>query len=190
MPDAENLQVFGLRRISGGSSRETYSFDLEWQERGETRRRPLIGRRDPTGGLLKSEREREFRVIEAMHRAGLRVPEALFLELDHSVMERPFFVMHRAAGRTSNGAVPASEPRNSAKKSHTSFWMSWSASNRSITVRWDWSFLANPEISQNRRACRPRIGPKFTIATVWASTTRCSTRPSRSWRQIRWSPSA
>jgi aminoglycoside phosphotransferase (APT) family kinase protein len=110
MPDAENLQVLGLKRISGGSSRETYSFDLEWQERGETRRRPLIARRDPTGGLLKSEREREFRVIEAMHRAGLRVPEALFLELDHTVMDRPFFVMHRAAGRTSNGAVPASEP--------------------------------------------------------------------------------
>jgi aminoglycoside phosphotransferase (APT) family kinase protein len=110
MPDAENLQVLGLRRISGGSSRETYAFDLEWQENGETRRRPLIGRRDPTGGLLKSEREREFRVIDAMHRAGLRVPEALFLELDHSVMDRPFFVMHRAGGRTSNGAVPASEP--------------------------------------------------------------------------------
>jgi aminoglycoside phosphotransferase (APT) family kinase protein len=48
-------------------------------------------------------------VIEAMHRAGLRVPEALFLELDHSVMDRPFFVMHRAAGRTGKGAVPASE---------------------------------------------------------------------------------
>jgi len=110
MPNAEDLQVVGLKRVSGGSSRETYSFDLEWRERGETLRRPLIGRRDPTGGLLKSEREREFRVIEAMHRAGLRVPEALFLELDPSVMDRPFFLMHRAAGRTSNGAVPASEP--------------------------------------------------------------------------------
>ena len=110
MPDAEGLQVLGLKRIAGGSSRETYSFDLEWRENGETRRRPLIGRRDPTGGLLKSEREREFRVIDAMHRAGLRVPEALFLELDNSVMDRPFFVMHRAAGRTSIAAVPASEP--------------------------------------------------------------------------------
>jgi len=109
MPDAEHLQVLELKRISGGSSRETYSFDLEWRERGETHRRPLIGRRDPTGGLLKSEREREFKVIEAMHRAGLRVPQALFLELDHSVMDRPFFVMHRAAGRTGKGAVPASE---------------------------------------------------------------------------------
>src|SRR5215469_18966734 len=110
MPDAEDLQVVGLKRISGGSSRETYSFDLEWRERGETLRRPLIGRRDPTGGLLKSERQREFRVIEAMHRAGLHVPEAVLLEPDPSVMERPFFIMHRATGRTSSGAFPTTEP--------------------------------------------------------------------------------
>jgi aminoglycoside phosphotransferase (APT) family kinase protein len=188
MPDAENLQVFGLRRISGGSSRETYSFDLEWQERGETRRRPLIGRRDPTGGLLKSEREREFRVIEAMHRAGLRVPEALFLELDHSVMDRPFFVMHRAAGRTSNGAVPASEPAQLREKIAHQF-LDELVRIQSLDYRaLGWSFLANPKISQNRRACRPHIGPKSTIATVWASTTRCSMRPSRGWRQIRWWP--
>src|SRR5215469_15983507 len=110
MPDAENLQVVGLKRISGGSSRETYSFDLEWRENGEEHRRPLIGRRDPTGGLLKSEREREFRVIDAMNKAGLHVPEALFLELDPTVMDRPFFIMHRATGRTSRGAFPATEP--------------------------------------------------------------------------------
>jgi len=64
--------VVGLKRISGGSSRETYAFDLEWSEAGETRMRPMIGRRDPTGGLLKSDREREFTVIAAMHRAGLK----------------------------------------------------------------------------------------------------------------------
>jgi len=78
--------VVGLKRISGGSSRETYAFDLEWSEGGETRTRPLIGRRDPTGGLLKSDREREFKVIDAVHRAGLKVPEPLFLELDASVI--------------------------------------------------------------------------------------------------------
>ena len=42
----------------------------------------MIGRRDPTGGLLKSDREREYKVIDAMYRAGLKIPEPLFLELD------------------------------------------------------------------------------------------------------------
>ena len=109
MPDARELGVTDLKRISGGSSRETYSFDLEWSENGERHSRPLIGRRDPTGGLLKTEREREFRVLDAMFRAGIKVPEPLFLELDPSVMDRPFFIMHRASGRVSTGAFPAEE---------------------------------------------------------------------------------
>ena len=109
MPHASEHRVVGLKRISGGSSRETYAFELEWIEGGEKRRRPMIGRRDPTGGLLKSDREREFKVIDAMHRAGLKVPEPLFLELDASVMDRPFFIMERAAGQTGMGAFPAAE---------------------------------------------------------------------------------
>ena len=116
MPHAREHRVVGLKRISGGSSRETYAFDLEWSEAGETRTRPMIGRRDPTGGLLKSDREREFKVIDAMHRAGLKVPEPLFLELDASVMDRPFFIMHRAAGQTGMGAFPAAEAESTRAK--------------------------------------------------------------------------
>ena len=112
MPHAREHRVVALKRISGGSSRETYAFDLEWSEGGETRTRPMIGRRDPTGGLLKSDRELEFKVIAAMHRAGLKVPEPLYLELDASVMDRPFFIMHRAAGRTGMGAFAATEPES------------------------------------------------------------------------------
>jgi aminoglycoside phosphotransferase (APT) family kinase protein len=116
MPDARDHRVVGLKRISGGSSRETYAFDLEWNEGGQTRTLPLIGRRDPTGGLLKTDREREFKVIAAMHRAGLKVPEPLFLELDAGVMDRPFFIMQRAAGRTGMGAFPATEPESTRAK--------------------------------------------------------------------------
>jgi len=110
MTRASDLRVTGLKRIAGGSSRETYSFDLEWTDDSGRTTRPMIARRDPTGGLLKTERAREFRVLEAMHRAGLRVPEPLFLELDHSVMDRPFFIMHRAGGRVAQAALPATEP--------------------------------------------------------------------------------
>jgi len=111
MPAASAVKVSGLKRISGGSSRETYAFDLEWiGPGGERRSRPLIARRDPTGGLLQTTREREFNVLRAMHRAGLKVPEPLYLELDASVIERPFFVMARAEGRVSTAAFPATEP--------------------------------------------------------------------------------
>jgi aminoglycoside phosphotransferase (APT) family kinase protein len=116
MPHAREHRVVGLKRISGGSSRETYAFDLEWSEDGQTRTRPMIGRRDPTGGLLKSDREREFRVIAAMHRAGLKVPEPLYLELDPSVMDRPFFIMDRAPGRTTMGAFAETEAESTRAK--------------------------------------------------------------------------
>jgi aminoglycoside phosphotransferase (APT) family kinase protein len=110
MPKARELKVVGLKRIAGGSSRETYAFDLEWTESGKHRTRPLILRRDPTGGLLETAREQEFRAIEAAHRAGIKVPEPLHLELDPAIMERPFFIMERAPGRVSTGAFPAEEP--------------------------------------------------------------------------------
>jgi len=116
MPHAREHRVVGLKRLFGGSSRETYAFDLEWSEGGKTHTRPMIGRRDPTGGLLKTDREREFKVIAAMHRAGLKVPEPLFLELDASVMDRPFFIMERASGRTGMAAFPAMEPESTRAK--------------------------------------------------------------------------
>ena len=51
-----------------------------------------------------------------MHRAGLKVPEPLLLELDASVMDRPFFIMHRAPGRTTMGAFPAAEAESTRAK--------------------------------------------------------------------------
>jgi aminoglycoside phosphotransferase (APT) family kinase protein len=110
MPQASDLRVINLIRIPGGSSRETYSFDLEWTESGEQKIRPMIARRDPTGGLLKSERSREYRVVDTMYRAGMKIPEPLFLELDPAVMERPFFIMHRMPGHIAAGGAAAAEP--------------------------------------------------------------------------------
>jgi len=49
MPAASGVRIVSLKRIAGGSSRETYAFDLEWSENGERRTRPLIARRDPAG---------------------------------------------------------------------------------------------------------------------------------------------
>ena len=110
MPTAADLRIIDLARIAGGSSRETYSFNLEWTENGARKTRPMIARRDPTGGLLKSEREREYKVIDTLFRAGMKIPEPLFLELDNSVMDRPFFIMHRMPGRTAAGGAAAAEP--------------------------------------------------------------------------------
>lgn len=110
LPHLRQLRVSDCKRIAGGASRETYGFELVWMDNGAKRRRPIILRRDPTGGLLKTSREREYAALSAMHRAGLMVPEPILLELDPAVLERPFFIMERLPGRVSPGPFAAEEP--------------------------------------------------------------------------------
>lgn len=110
LPQARQLRVSDFKRISGGASRETYAFELGWVENGAERRRPMILRRDPTGGLLQTSRDREYEALRAMHRAGLMVPEPILLELDPAVLERPFFIMERLPGKVSPGPFAAEEP--------------------------------------------------------------------------------
>jgi aminoglycoside phosphotransferase (APT) family kinase protein len=89
-------QVEGLRRLSGGASRETWSFDHVATDGTE---RALVLRRDPGphGGV--SERSTEYAVLEAAAAARVPVPRVCTLlraedELGHG------FVMERIDGET------------------------------------------------------------------------------------------
>jgi aminoglycoside phosphotransferase (APT) family kinase protein len=68
-----------LRRLSGGASRETWSFDCAG--------RPLILRRDPPGAA-KSGMAVEARLFQAAARAGVPVPEVVAAGDQFIVMER------------------------------------------------------------------------------------------------------
>lgn len=84
--------VNDLRRLSGGASRETWSFTSGGRE--------LILRRDPPGrpGLPGSMR-READAMRASGKAGLRVPEVL-CDDDGSVLGTAGLVMGRVPGET------------------------------------------------------------------------------------------
>jgi aminoglycoside phosphotransferase (APT) family kinase protein len=94
-------RIEGLRRESGGASRQTWSFDA--LVAGE--RHGLILRRDPPLAAAKGERERsaaldrstEFAVLRAAYRAGARAPEVLF-ELTPADGLGEAFVMRRVGG--------------------------------------------------------------------------------------------
>src|SRR4051794_28033988 len=81
-----------LTRLSGGASRETWSFDADG--------RPLILRRDPPGrpGMPGSMR-READAMRACVRAGLRAPEVL-MDDDGSLLGTAGLVMARVPGET------------------------------------------------------------------------------------------
>jgi aminoglycoside phosphotransferase (APT) family kinase protein len=101
------VRVGDLVRKSGGGSRETWLFDAEWEEAGETRRRSLVLRRDPPASLLDSDREREFRLLQRLHGSGIPVPKVEWFESSPEWLERPFFVMERVPGTPTPPTFPS-----------------------------------------------------------------------------------
>lgn len=91
------VRVSGLRRVPGGASRETWSFEASFDD-GPAR--ALILRRDPGRTSVGSDRGLEFRVLRAAHAAGVPVPEVLWLGDDPTALDGRFFVMERIEGET------------------------------------------------------------------------------------------
>jgi aminoglycoside phosphotransferase (APT) family kinase protein len=94
-PSAVPIEVDGLRRLSGGASRESWSFDVVVGDR----RHELVLRRDPGSNLGQSERATEYRLLEAAAAAGVPVPTVRFL-LDPEDELGAGFVMDRIEGET------------------------------------------------------------------------------------------
>jgi aminoglycoside phosphotransferase (APT) family kinase protein len=105
MPEASEISATKLARIPGGASRETWSFQARWREDGALCERGFIVRRDPTGSLLETDRDVEFRMYRAMAAAGVPVPPMYWIEPDGAGLERPFFVMGRVEGETSGALL-------------------------------------------------------------------------------------
>jgi aminoglycoside phosphotransferase (APT) family kinase protein len=91
----DRVSVTGLRRLSGGASRETWSFDAE----GAQRRLPLVLRRDAPG-LPSSTMLLEARCLEATAGAGVPVPRVLAASDDPAALGASFLVMQRIDGET------------------------------------------------------------------------------------------
>ena len=82
-----------LARFKGGQSNPTYKLS--------TPKRAYVLRRKPFGKLLPSAHaiEREYRVTDALARAGFPVARPLHLCADDSVIGAAFYVMEHADGR-------------------------------------------------------------------------------------------
>src|SRR3990172_647113 len=111
LPQVEQLSVSKLWRIPGGASRETWAFDALWQEGGEQTSHGFILRRDPDASVLETERDLEFRVMEAVWSQGVPVPKMHWLEQDGAWLNRPVFVMDRIDGRQTSPQRLLMEPR-------------------------------------------------------------------------------
>jgi aminoglycoside phosphotransferase (APT) family kinase protein len=90
------VTIDGLRRLTGGASRETWSFDATTAD-GEVH--ALVLRRDPGGNVGSADRSTEYRLLQAADAAGVPVPTVRFLlETDDDLGDG--FVMARIEGET------------------------------------------------------------------------------------------
>ena len=106
-----DVAVSDLYRIPGGASRETWSVDARWLDNGREVSRGFIFRRDPDASLLVTERDVEFRVMQAVAAHGVPVPRMHWLETESAWLDRPFFVMERIDGCETSPTKVLMDPR-------------------------------------------------------------------------------
>ncbi|MCU1460049.1 MAG: putative kinase, aminoglycoside phosphotransferase family [Acidimicrobiales bacterium] len=90
----ERLRIDAPRRLSGGASRETWSFDAVLAGGGLV---PLVFRREIARGVEPFRQSDEGALLRAAAKAGVPVPAVV---LDGELAGRPFLVMARVAGET------------------------------------------------------------------------------------------
>ena len=99
LPGARDVVVDSLARISGGASRETYRFRLQYADAaGATVERRLILRRDPPASLIETQRRVEFEAYRAFYGSSVPVPEMLWLEEQDDALDHPFFIAAELSG--------------------------------------------------------------------------------------------
>jgi aminoglycoside phosphotransferase (APT) family kinase protein len=96
--NARAVRIDGLRLLTGGASRQTWSFDATIDHTsGRTATLPLILRADPRRSDLMT-RGIEYRLHESVVEAGVLAPR-MHANGDDSI-DLPFFIMERIEGET------------------------------------------------------------------------------------------
>jgi len=96
-------RVENVFRIPGGFSKETFLFDAV---HADGSRQALVLRRDLPAGPSQTTVVDEFKVLRALHSAGIPAPEPTHLEPDPQVLGQPFLLMRRVEGSADAGGKP------------------------------------------------------------------------------------
>lgn len=98
-PGARDVQVTGVKALSGGNARRAWDFDASWSDGAGQHTQPCVLLARPEAGQLEVDMQREFATLSALHPTGLPVPQALWLDEDGALLGMPGFVMARGEGR-------------------------------------------------------------------------------------------
>jgi aminoglycoside phosphotransferase (APT) family kinase protein len=97
----ETVAVRDLVKHPEGWSRNTYSFTATWDDEGETTNRFVL-RSEAEGGVLDTDLEKEYRVMDAAQETDAPVPRTHWYEADPDVIGAPFFVVDHVSGEAPN----------------------------------------------------------------------------------------
>ncbi len=87
-----DLQLSELQRLTGGASKEQFTFMLTWnQNSGERTTRKLMLRMDPSESVVETHRLREAQVLRAMW-GEVPVPEVFWVEHSDEFLGHPFLI--------------------------------------------------------------------------------------------------
>ncbi|HYB81728.1 MAG TPA: phosphotransferase, partial [Mycobacterium sp.] len=100
LPDADDVRVEGLDRVSFGHSAEMMMASVVIRRGDQDTRQDVVLRLRPKPPALLEPYDlgRQFAILRALQDTAVRVPRALWLEDTGDVLGRPFFVMQRATG--------------------------------------------------------------------------------------------
>lgn len=112
-PHIQDIEITGLRRTSGGFSRENWILDARWRSGTEEVTVPLVLRRDPPAMVLDTSRDTEFALLRALAATDVPAPGVYWLDDAGTWMGRPSVVMQRMTGDCDwmmlNSALPLPE---------------------------------------------------------------------------------
>jgi aminoglycoside phosphotransferase (APT) family kinase protein len=105
LPDADDVRVEGLDRVTFGHSAEMMVLTIV--TRNGSQDVVLRLRPKPPALLEPYDLARQFKILRALQDSAVRVPRALWLEDSGNVLGRPFFVMERVGGDVYEMEAPA-----------------------------------------------------------------------------------
>ncbi len=112
---ARRVRLLGWARLAGGAIQENVALDVAFEGGPRAGRRRLVLRTDaPTRVAASWDRVREFRILQRVHAAGVRVPEPVAVEPEGCVLGRPFYLMQHLEGET-RGPRLVRDPRVQAR---------------------------------------------------------------------------
>jgi len=97
---AEDLSITSFWKNLEGWSMETFSIGQSYLKDGGKVEREIIIRKEPEAGLMDENYDVsiEYRVISALNKTEVAVPETYWMEDDPEVLGRPFYAMEKVDG--------------------------------------------------------------------------------------------